>query len=111
MRTGRIPVLLLLAIGVMALCSVSIAYAADKENLLALYDQEWNLRYYMKGNAVYGTDWHLRYYVRKDEMYDLNWQRQYFIRDAEVYDTDQHLQYRIKEFPTNMPAGAQDGKE
>ena len=97
-RRGTFVVILLWA-GVMLLCSVAAAAEGEGASLYALYDRDnWNLRYYMRGDAVYDTDWVLRYRIYQGAMYDLDWERQYFIKEDGIYDKDLHLRYLMKQY-------------
>jgi hypothetical protein len=98
MRIQTIPISLLLIIGVVLLCFVSTDAAAQQEKLYGVYDGDWGLKYYMKGDALYDTNWELQHYIRDNVLYDKNWQRRGTIKGSEIYDDHQYLRYRIKEY-------------
>ena len=98
MRTPRILMLFLLTISLAFLCSAFMVDTARGEELYGVYDWNWSLTYYMKGDAVYDTEWFLQYYIRNNTLFDKSWQRQYFIRGDEIYNEYWYLQYRIKEY-------------
>ena len=96
-RRGSVMVILLWA-GVTLLCSVLAAAEGQGTGIYVLYDKDWNLRYYIRGDAVYDADWVLRYRIYQAAMYDLDWERQYFIKEDGIYDKDLHLTYRMKQY-------------
>jgi hypothetical protein len=98
MRTQGILMLSLLTISLAFLCSAFMVDTANCEKIYGIYDMNWNLKYYMTGDAAYDTEWILRYYIRNNALYDKNWLRRYFIKGAEVYNERWFLQYRIKEY-------------
>ena len=98
MKTPRILMLFLLTISLAFLCSAFMVDTALGEKVYGVYDRNWILTYYMKGDAVYDMQWFLQYYIRNNTLYDKNWQRRYFIEGPEIYDEYGYLQYRIKEY-------------
>jgi hypothetical protein len=98
MRVSTVFISFLLIIGVAFL---SCAYAGDtvqQGKLYGVYNGNWGLAYYMKGDALYSPNWELQYYIRGDTLYDKHWQRWGVIKGSDIYDDHQYLQYRIKEW-------------
>ena len=77
---------------------VAISFAAQTEPLQAVYDLDWQLRYYLKDNTLYSLDWQIQYYIRDDSVFDKRWIKRYYLRDDALYDWDWHRRYYIREF-------------
>ena len=45
---------------------MAISSAGQTGPLQAVYDLDWQLRYYLKDNTVYSLDWQIQYYIRDD---------------------------------------------
>jgi hypothetical protein len=98
MRIPIVIILLVLITGVAFLCFGSAEDTAQQQTLYGVYDGNWSLIYYIKGDALYDTNFELQYYIRGNILYDKSLQRQGVIKGSEIYDDHQHLQYRIKEY-------------
>jgi len=76
----------------------AISSAGQTTPLQAVYDLNWQLRYYLKDNVLYSPDWQIQYYIRDDSVFDKKWIKRYYLKDNALYDWDWHRQYYIKEF-------------
>lgn len=72
--------------------------AAETGPLRAVYDLNWQVRYYLKDNALFGLDWQVRYYLRDDSVYDRRWIKRYYVKENELYDWDWQLRYYIRDY-------------
>ena len=68
--------------------------------LQAVYDLNWQLRYYLKDNTLYSLDWQIQYYIRDDSVFDKRWIKRYYLKENALYDWDWQRRYYIKEFRT-----------
>jgi hypothetical protein len=103
----------LLLVFALMLMTITPCFAAapdvkQPEKLYAVYDGNWGLAYYMKGNALYDTNWELQYYIKGKTLFDKNWRRYGVIKGNDIYDDHNYLRYRIKEY--NPPAVKQPSK-
>jgi hypothetical protein len=80
---------------------VPVAFSsAQTDPVQAVYDLNWQLRYYMKGNILYNLDWQIQYYVRDDSVFDKGWIKRYYLKDSDLYDWDWQRRYYIRELKT-----------
>jgi hypothetical protein len=79
---------------------MAISSAGQTGPLQAVYDLDWQLRYYLKDNILYNLDWQIQYYIRDDSVFDKTWIKRYYLKDNALYDWDWHRRYYIKEFKT-----------
>jgi hypothetical protein len=98
---GLLVLLLVLAL-LPVLEESSVAQSGPIE---AVYDLDWQLRYYLKDGTLYSLDWQVQYYVRDDSVFDKRWIKRYYLRDSALYDGDWHRRYYIKELKTPESAG------
>jgi hypothetical protein len=94
-------------IGLAALLVIvmAISSAAQTGPLQAVYDLDWQLRYYLKDNILYNLNWQIQYYVRDDSVFDKRWTKRYYLKDNALFDWDWHRRYYIKEFtPPGQPS-------
>jgi hypothetical protein len=80
-----------------------VSSAAQTGPLQAVYDLNWQLRYYLKDNTLYGLDWQIQYYVRDDSVFDKKWIKRYYLKDNALYDWDWQRRYYIREFKSPEP--------
>ena len=80
------------------LIMAAVASAGETETLQAVYDMDWQLRYYVKDNALYSPDWQLEYYVRGDSVFDKGWIKSYYVKDRALYDWNWQLRYYIRDY-------------
>ncbi len=78
--------------------------AAQTGPLQAVYDNDWQLRYYLKDNTLYSLDWQVQYYIRDDSVFDKRWIKRYYLKDDALYDSDWHRQYYIRDFKSPDPS-------
>ncbi len=81
------------------------SHAIAAEPLLAVYDLNWELRYYLKGDIIYDLDWQIVYYIRDNSVFDKKWVKRYYLKDTELYDWNWQRRYYIREYTTPQPAG------
>ena len=99
-----LAVLAVLVIPVLAMNFVA-TFAAENGQIQAVYDLDWQLRYYLKENTLYSLDWQIEYYVKDDSVFDKGWIKRYYLRDNTLYDSNWHRRYYIKEFETPKSVG------
>jgi len=85
---------------IILLLVATVSASAQDGQFQAVYDLNWQLRYYLKNNVLYSTDWQVQYYIRDDSVFDKRWIKRYYIKDDALYDWDWHRQYYIREFKT-----------
>jgi len=72
------------------------AHGAEAESIYAVYDPNWNLRYFLKDTVLYGLDWQVQYYLRGDSVFDKGWIKRYYVKGDALYDWDWQLRYYIR---------------
>lgn len=82
-----------------------VSSAGQTGPLQAVYDLNWQLRYYLKDNTLYSLDWQIQYYVRDDSVFDKRWIKRYYLKENALYDWDWQRRYYIKEFKTPEQPG------
>ncbi len=87
-----------LAIAGFLLLVLTASSIAQTGTIQGVYDANWQLRYYIKDNAIYNLNWQLQYYVRDDSVFDKGWIKRYYLKDNALYDWDWHRIYYIREF-------------
>ncbi len=75
-----------------------VSSTAETAGVQAVYDTNWQLRYYLKDNILFNLDWQIQYYVRDDSVFDKGWIKRYYLKDNALYDWDWHRKYYIREF-------------
>jgi len=78
--------------------AIALSAAAQTAPLQAVYDLNWQLRYYLKDNTLYDLDWQVQYYVRDDSVFDKKWTKRYYLKDNALYDWNWQRRYYIREF-------------
>jgi len=89
--------------GLLVFVVAAISSAAQTEPFQAVYDLDWQLRYYLKDDTLYSLDWQIQYYIRGDSVFDKRWIKRYYVRDDALYDSDWHRRYYIREFKNPEP--------
>jgi hypothetical protein len=79
---------------------MAISSAAQTGPHQAVYDLDWQLRYYLKDNTLYSLDWQIQYRIRDDVVFDKGWIKTYYLKDNTLYSLDWHRRYYIREFKT-----------
>ena len=79
-------------------CFAAAQSTRSPDTLYGVYDGNWGLAYYMKGDALYSPDWELEYYIRGNTLFDKHWRRYGIIKGPDIYDDHNYLRYRIKEY-------------
>ncbi len=85
--------------------ALATPHATAAEPLLAVYDLDWQLRYYLKDDIIYNLDWQIVYYIRDNSVFDKKWVKRYYLKDTELYDWNWQRRYFIREYTTPQPAG------
>jgi hypothetical protein len=80
------------------LIMAAVASAGETETLQAVYDMDWQLRYYLKDDTLYGLDWQLVYYLRGDSVFDKGWIKRYYVKDRALFDLNWQRCYYIREY-------------
>ncbi len=95
--TRRGPLWVSLAV-LVVIAVAGVAYGADDEPLKGVYDPNWNLRYFLKDNVLYNLDWQIQFYLRGDSVFDKGWIKRYYVKGNELYDWDWQLRYYIRKY-------------
>ncbi|HEX2965978.1 MAG TPA: hypothetical protein VHO84_09335 [Syntrophorhabdaceae bacterium] len=97
-----ITCMIVLAVSVCCFAAVQNT-TRSPEKLYAVYDGNWGLAYYIKGNSMFDTNWELEYYIKGNTLFDKNWKRYGVIKGNDIYDDHNYLRYRIKEYNPPPP--------
>lgn len=87
-----------LAAILLSVLAVMAAPVDESEPLRAVYDLNWQVRYFLRGNTLYNLDWQVQYYLRGDSIFDRRWIKRYYVKGNELYDWDWQLRYYIREY-------------
>jgi hypothetical protein len=87
-------------LAVLLVIIMAMSSAGQTVPLQAVYNLDWQLRYYLKDNTLYSLDWQIQYYVRDDSVFDKRWIKRYYLKENVLYDWDWQRRYYIKEFKT-----------
>jgi hypothetical protein len=96
--TRRASILVSLAALLLSVLAVMAAPVDESEPLQAVYDLNWQVRYFLRGNTLYNLDWQVQYYLRGDSIFDRRWIKRYYVKGNELYDWDWQLRYYIREY-------------
>jgi len=94
----RVSILISLAAVLLSALTALAAPVDEAEPLRAVYDLNWQVRYFLRGNTLYNLDWQVQYYLRNDSIFDRRWIKRYYVKDNELYDWDWQLRYYIREY-------------
>jgi hypothetical protein len=85
-------------VSLVILIMAAVSSADETQNLQAVYDMDWQLRYYLKDDTLYGLDWQLVYYLRGDSVFDKGWIKRYYVKDRALYDLNWQRCYYIRDY-------------
>ncbi len=85
------------------LICLAIAASSPSAPMMAFYDKNWQLQYYLVDDEIYDKNWIRQYYLRGDRVYDKDWQLQYYLKDGELFDKNWQRQYYLRERDTTKP--------
>ena len=94
----RVPKYRYILVAGFLVIAIALCSTAQTGPLQAVYDLNWQLRYYLKDNTLYDLDWQVQYYVRDDSVFDKKWTKRYYLKDNALYDWDWQRRYYVREF-------------
>ena len=95
---ARAAILVNIVVLLAGVLPTAVMGASDAVQLQAVYDLNWQLRYYLKENTLYDLDWQAFYYLRDNSVYDLQWIKRYYLKENNLYDLNWQLRYYIREY-------------